>query len=216
VQEVTVGALVLACGSVAARPGWRTVPTRPGKVDLDPLLAHRPDRIVVAGTDADLAAVVLRLLRTERLDLPVGFVPTDHRTSTVARLWRLPTGPNQAVDLALTGPPTPLPLIRDDGGGVLVGLGRIGPVAGEAYCDDQLALRGRAIRIEVSPDPDGGVLGRVVPGILRRPREFRGRAMQIGCQPTAVDRDGVPHPRPVPRWTWYRHTEDLRAIALPS
>jgi hypothetical protein len=24
--------------------------------------------------------------------------------------------------------------------------------------------------------------------------------------------DGVPHPRPVTRWTWYRHTEDLRAI----
>jgi len=24
--------------------------------------------------------------------------------------------------------------------------------------------------------------------------------------------DGVPHPRPATRWTWYRHTEDLRAI----
>ncbi|HET9138808.1 MAG TPA: hypothetical protein VFO68_05530, partial [Actinophytocola sp.] len=82
-----MGALVLACGVPASRPDWVVVPERPGRADLDPLLAAGPDRVVVAGTDADLAAVVLRLLRTERLDLPVGYVPTLRSATT---LWRLP------------------------------------------------------------------------------------------------------------------------------
>jgi hypothetical protein len=201
---------MLACGIADTRPGWRQVPAIPGKADLDPLLADGPDRVVVHGTDADLAAVVLRLLRTDRLaDVAVGFVPVQPKGSHVARLWRLPAG---AVDFALAAEPVRLPLVRDDAGGVLVGLGRIGPVEGEAYCDDQLALRGRATAIEVTPDR-AGVCGRVLTGPFRRARSYRGRAFQVGCHPTTVTRDGVEHPRPVPRWTWYRHTEDLRAVA---
>jgi hypothetical protein len=201
-----MGAVVLACGVPAARVDWREVPAIPGRADVDPLLAGAPDRVVVIGTDAALAAVVSRLLRAERLDLPVGFVPTAR--SAVARLWRLPADP---LELALTGEPAPVPLIRDDSGGVLVGRGTVRPVHGEAYCDDRLALRGRARLIEVTPDPAGGVTGRV----LRRGRRaqvFHGRAFQIGCHPATVTHDGVVHPRPVPRWTWYRHTEELRAV----
>jgi hypothetical protein len=206
-------ALVLACGLAAPDARWREVPGLPGKSDLDPLLATGPDRVVVVGTDADLAAVVLRLLRTERLDLPVGFVPVRRRDSAVARLWGLPA---DALEFALAGEPVRLSLVRDDSGGILVGRGRVGPVRGEAYCDDQLALRGHAAAIEVTPDP-AGVRGRVVhSGLIRRARTYRGRAFQIGCHPTTVVRDGVTHPRPVPRWTWYRHTEDLRAVALPG
>ena len=38
---------------------------------------------MVCGTDADLAAVVLRLLRTERLSaVPVGYVPSSASSST--------------------------------------------------------------------------------------------------------------------------------------
>jgi hypothetical protein len=97
---------------------------------------------------------------------------------------------------------------------VLVGRGTIGPVDGEAYCDDQLALRGRASRVEVSPDPSGGVAGRVVRRGFPRARvaTYRGRAFQVGCHPTSVTVDGVAHPRPATRWTWYRHTEPLRAV----
>jgi hypothetical protein len=211
-----VGALVVACGVAATRPGWREVPAIPGKSDIDPLLVSGVDRIVVFGTDAGLAAVVLRLLRTERLEVPVGFVPLAHKDSTVARLWNLPPGRDEAIDLAVGGEAHRSPLVRDDAGGVLVGLGRLGPLDGEAYCDDALALRGRARVIEVTPGP-AGVSARVVKGGLLRKRSaaFAGRAFQVGCEATTAVHDGVPHPRPVKRWTWYRHTEDLRAISLP-
>lgn len=206
--------LVVACGVAAARPGWHEVGAAPGKAELDPLFATAPERVVVVGRDAGLAAVVVRLLRTDRLaDVAVGFVPTDRKHSVVAGLWRLP---DDAEEFALTGEPVERPLVRDDSGGVLVGRGRIGPVHGEAYCDDQLALRGRAAAIEVTPDPAGVCVRVVTGGLLRRARTYRGRAVQVGCHPTTVSRDGVEHPRPVPRWTWYRHTEDLRAIALPA
>jgi hypothetical protein len=204
-----VGALVVACGAARARPDWTRLPARPGKDDLDPLLAADPDRIVVAGTDADLAAVVLRLLRTERLALPVGFVPAGR--SAAASLWGLPRRHADAVELALTGEPRAVPLVRDDASGVLVGRGTTGALEGEAYCDDQLALRGRASLIEVFPDP-AGVRGIVHSGLLRR-HTYQGRAFQIGCHPTSVAHDGVPHPREVKRWTWYRHTEDFHAVA---
>ncbi|MFL6143415.1 MAG: hypothetical protein ACJ72N_16315 [Labedaea sp.] len=211
-----MGALVLACGVAASRPNWTAVPARPARADLDPLLGTGPERVVVVGTDADLAAVVLRLLRTERLELPVGFVPVHRAGSAVARLWRLPAGRDAAMALATGGRPRALPLVRDDSGGVLLGRGVTGPVRGEAYCDDQLALRGRARRIEVRPGP-AGVHGLVVlGGLARRPASFDGRAFQLGCEPARVTVDGVEHPRPVRRWTWYRHTEDLCAVALPD
>lgn len=211
-----MGALVVACGVPAGHPDWQEVAAVPGKSDLDPLLATGPDRVVVVGTDSSLAAVALRLLRMERLaSTAVGFVPLAYKDSTVARLWNLPADREAAEELALAGAAGAVPLVRDDSGGVLLGLGRLGPVDGEAYCDDQLALRGRAKVIEVTPGP-AGVAARVVRGGLRRPAMFTGRAVQIGCHPTTAVHDGITHPRPVTRWTWYRHTEDLRAISLPG
>ena len=209
-----MGALILACGFTPTGfrdPEWWEVPAIPGKADLDPLLAKDPERVVVVGTDAGLAAVVLRLLRADRLDLPVGFWPRDRERSAVARLWGLPD--ETVFRFACDGEPVPIPLIRDDNGGVLVGRALVEPVHGEAYCDDALALRGRARRIEVTPDLAGGVQGRVVHrGWPRHTEAFRGRAFQVGCHPTTVTSDGITQPRPVSRRTWYRHTEDLRAI----
>ena len=87
----------------------RTVaaPARPGRADIDPLLAGPLRRIVVAGSDADLAAVLVRLLRRDRLDVELAYVPADRR-SAAARLWGLPHGA-AAVELAHegVGPPGP-------------------------------------------------------------------------------------------------------------
>ncbi len=219
-----VGAVVLSCGSArwpgAGGPTVTAVPARPGREELGEILAGLDGRrLVVCGTDADLAAVLLRLLRTNVVGtVPVGYVPVV-ASSAVARLWGLPTAPSTAVDLALRGEPDQVPLVRDDAGGVLVGLGVVRPVDGVAYCDDEVVLRGRAARLEVAPDRALGLTVRVVRGGLvrgglvrhRAVRQVPGRAVQLGCAPTDVWRDGVAD-RTTDRWTWYRHTEDWQLI----
>jgi hypothetical protein len=217
-----VEAEVLTCGSAqwpgTQRPLTTAVSARPGREELDSVLAGLDGRrLVVCGTDADLAAVLLRLLRTEALGaVPLGYVPVE-ASSAVARLWGLPVIPAAAASLALCGDPDPVPLVRDDAGGVLVGRGVVAPLDGVAYCDDEVVLRGRASRLEVTPDRTLGLVVRVVrrglPG--RRVRQAAGRAVQLGCQPTSVCRDGVAG-RTTDRWTWYRHTEDWHLIRLPA
>ncbi|MGH3787515.1 MAG: hypothetical protein ACRDRG_13410 [Pseudonocardiaceae bacterium] len=211
-------ALVLTCGS-ARWPGAESaaaaarVPARPSREDLGSLVAGLEGRrLVVCGTDADLAAVLLRLLRIDAVGtVPVGYVPSS-ASSAVARLWGLPVVPSMAAQVALCGEPDRVPLVRDDAGGVLVGLGVIRPVDGVAYCDDELVLRGPAARLEVVPDRAHGLVVRVVSrGVRRRIRCAAGRAVQLGCQPTGVWRDGVVT-RTTDRWTWYRHTEDWRLV----
>jgi len=211
-----VEAVVLTCGS-AHWPGSgpvTAVPARPGREALDSVLADLDGRrLVVCGTDADLAAVLLRLLRTDALPaVQVGFVPMD-TASAVAQLWKLPITPAAAASVACHGEPDHVPLLRDDAGGVLVGHGVVAPVDGVAYCDDEVVLRGHASRLEVTPDREFGLVVRVVRrGLIgRRVRHAAGRAVQLGCQPTGVWRDGVAA-RTTDRWTWYRHTEDWHLI----
>jgi hypothetical protein len=216
-----VRGLVLVCGQdtpdLPDIEGLKAhgLPTRPGKSDVDPLLtAEDAEHLIVVGTDSDLAAVVLRLLRKEKLtSTTLGFVPADPR-SAVAEIWSLPTDPRRALRLAMTGDVDPVPLIRDDAGGVLIGRGVIGPVRGVAYCDDQVALRGAARGITVEPDDAGrGLVVQVTRGTLFKRRiTFAGRAFQLGCLPMTPLADGVSYSRPMKRWTWYRHTEDLRLV----
>jgi hypothetical protein len=221
-------ALVVACGAAHwAALGERVteaaqVAAEPDRGELDPLLDKLGGRrLVVYGLDAALAAVLGRLLRTSRLDsVVVGFVPLN-ATSAVATLWGLPADPQRALTLALHGEPERVPLVRDDAGGVLAGRGVLRPVRGVIYCDDELVLRGQANTVEVTPDPGagpdtarGGVSVRVRrTGLLgRRETETSGRAVQVGCIPTTVVRDGSPFGRPVDKWTWYRHTQDWRLV----
>ena len=221
-----MAAIVLACGRAAGAKGLpalaemrgvevHTVPAMPGKPEVDGLLGVlNGRRLVVIGRDADLAAVVLRLLRTDQLaDVPVGYVPTS-QASDVAVTWDMPTVAGKAVDVALNGEADRVPLVRDDNGGVLVGLGSIGPVRGVGYCDDTRVLRGPAKSVQVVPLLGAGLQVSVKHRSLmnRREQVTAGRSFEIGCLPTRVIRDGVPHDRPQKRWTWYRHTEDLRLI----
>jgi hypothetical protein len=215
------GVVVLTCGS-ARWPGAgvaevTAVPARPGHEELGSLLAGLAGRrLVVCGSDADLAAVLLRLLRGSLLGaVPVGYVPSS-ATSAVARLWGLPVVPSAAASLALRGQPDRVPLVRDDSGGVLVGRGVVRPLQGVAYCDNEVVLRGQAARLEVTPDRALGLVVRVATrrGLFgRRVCHAAGRAVQLGCAPTAVWRDGVAG-RTTDRWTWYRHTEDWQ-LARP-
>ncbi|MGW5051145.1 hypothetical protein [Actinokineospora sp. NPDC004072] len=217
-----MSALVLACGNdrVADTTALftdsddidvRGVPARPDRAAIDPLLAG-VERLIVHGTDADLAAVALRLMRKERLEaVAVGYVPVDPG-SAVAALWDLPVDPRRAAEVALRAEVDAVPLIRDDTGGVLVGLGVLPQIRGVVYCDDTVVLRGRASRIEVRPAVGAGLEVRVIRiGLLgKRVQSFHGRAVQAGCLPVIPRSDGVDHPREAGRWTWYRHTADLR------
>ncbi|OLT38770.1 hypothetical protein BJF85_08285 [Saccharomonospora sp. CUA-673] len=199
------------------------LPARPGRKDVDTLLTGDFDRLVVVGTDADLAAVALRLLRKELLDeSDVGFVPTA--ASEVAALWGLPRERTAAWDAAWSGTPTGVPLIRDDAGGVLLGLGVVRTPRGVAYCDDTEALRGEADLLEVRPDPQagsdtsaGGLNVTITRGrLLKRRTRLAGRALQLGGGEVVPELDGVAYPRPMSRWTWYRHTHDFRLVLPPT
>ncbi len=194
------------------------VPARPGRGDLDPVLAGGARRVIVHGTDADLAAVLLRLLRSDRLDVEIAYVPAAR--SAVAAAHGLPAG-RAARDLALAGRAAPVPLVRDDTGGVLAGRGEIRGLYGECYCDDTLVLRGTTPRLVVAAGPAGiavraGRGGRLPDGTTRPvPPTARagrgsalGRAVQIGGAPFTSVADGIAHPRPLERRTWYRHTTD--------
>ena len=214
---------VVTCGD-NARTRWADVlrdlgpvdlPALPARGDVDPLLdeLRGAARLVVAGDDAALAAVLVRLLRRERLDLEVALLPVPD--SAAAQVWGLPTGTAAALALARDGTARPAPLVRDDHGGLVAGRHTAGPVHGEVYCEEHRVLRGDAAEVAVSPDPAGGVRVAVTGprrlGGLRTGRvtERAGRAVQLGCRPAVtIARDGVPSDRPVARRSWYRHTED--------
>jgi hypothetical protein len=203
------------------------LPARAGRAELDPALAeHDPNRLLVSGSDADLAAVLVRLLRTDRLHIEVAYLAARRTPATAA--WGLPTG-SAAATAALAAPASQVPLIRDDSGGVLVGRGEIRGMRGECYCDETLVLRGAAPWLVVAPSPAGGLAVRA--GRLGRRPDGRtrpvpaaapsgrgsavGRAVQVGCEPATVLLDGVAHPRPVRRWSWYRHTGDWLLVRTP-
>jgi hypothetical protein len=78
---------VLAFGGYLPRPlrGMQIV-------DPDDIASAR--RVVVVGTDADLASVLTRLLRAELLNVEVAYVPR-HRTPAT-RAYRLPSGARAA------------------------------------------------------------------------------------------------------------------------
>lgn len=215
--------VVVSCGDASRGrtgdlPGRHDLPARPGRADIDPLLdaipVGRPGdaRIVVAGDDAALAAVLVRLLRRERLDVALALLPAPG--SVAATVWGTPDAPDAALALALDGPPAPAPLVRDDRGGVVVGCHRVRDVHGEVYVDEHHLWRGDATLVEITPDPVAGTRARIVGprrlGGLRTGREVvaAGRAVQLGCRPTTVERDGEADDRSLTRRSWYRHVED--------
>lgn len=151
-------------------------------------------RLIVVGSDADLAAVLTRLLRTEQLDVEVG-----HATG-----WR-------SARQARQGTARRVPLIRDDTGQVIVGSaewrgadGR--PLSGEAVVDDTVLFDGDAAGVRIEPTA-------AMPGlracVIRPGRRqwVSGRAAQLGTAGAVVTRDAEQSPKIVRRSTFYRHIQ---------
>jgi hypothetical protein len=196
----TRGAALITTGVVVLLFGGRRLP-RPlaglpaeaidGPDDVDAAFRHC-GRLIVVGSDADLAAVLTRLLRADRLDVEVGHA-TGWRTGRRAR----------------RGTARRVPLIRDETGQVIVG-------AAEWRGEDGAALRGEAV-VDDTPLFDGEAPGVLVeptqtmPGlratVAGRRRWVTGRAAQLGTTGAVVIRDGVPASRIVRRSTFYRHTQ---------
>jgi hypothetical protein len=187
------------------------VTTVTAPADIDATAAAR--RVIVAGSDADLAAVLTRLLRTDRLDVEVAYVP--RRRSPATRAYGLPTG-WRAARQARAGTAHRVPLIRDDGGHALVGGALwVGTTAlhGEAVVDDVVLFDGevRAVRIEpMHAQP--GLRASVLSSRMRPRRWVSGRAAQLGTTGAFVVRDGERSTRSVRRATFYRHTTGWLAV----
>ena len=182
-------------------------------VDLDSVKSELkqkltvPKRIVVAGPDQLLAAVIARLMATERLDVEVAYAPTEN--SHAAAIY--PPGD------PLTGTPRAVPLIRDDRGFVLVGKAKVtgpdgGPLTGETFVDSEKLFTGQAKAVIVEPTGEGaGVRARLAKGMRRR--WLSGRAAQTGGLELVVTRDGRTDPTVVTRATFYRNTDDWLLIS---
>lgn len=179
-------------------------------------------RIVVVGADKDLATVLTRLMKTEKLAVEVAFVP--RRRTAATRAHGLPAG-RRAVRAALTHDATRVPLIRDDSGRVLVGaglwVGETGlekgtpPAAlhGEAVVDDTVLFDGEAAAVRIEPIAAmPGLRASVLSSRMRPKRWVAGRAAQLGTTGAFVVRDGELGPRAVKRSTFYRHTEGWLAV----
>jgi hypothetical protein len=166
-------------------------------------------RVVVVGDDADLATVLSWLLRSERLDVEVGYAP--RRRTAATRVYRLPTG-RRAARRARSGSARRVPLIRDETGSAIVGVAQWRPTGdrqllhGEAVVDDAALFDGAVagVRIEPTAAPPG-LRARVSEGLSRR--WLAGRAVQLGSTGVVVVRDGVPAPRAARRSTFYRNIE---------
>lgn len=209
IRSGDVGMILAACGTLPIH----VVGRRPGKV-IDSLLRGR---VLVVGDDADLNAVVLRLLRKELLgSVEVAFAAAA--PTAVTDMYGLPTGA-EAVRAARLAEVDRVPLVRNDAGGVLVGAARLGPVTGTFYVDEERIPGGTARSIEVVPGARKGLAVTVVKkrflGFGRLPVTYEGRAVEFGILPnsgTVISFDGIVHPREVQQWVFYAHTEPWRLV----
>ncbi|MGO9350596.1 MAG: peptidase M50 [Mycobacterium sp.] len=191
-------------GSLGGLPSYRVA----GPADIDAAIGPYR-RLAVVGGDADLAAVLNRLLRAERLDIEVAYVP--RRRTAATRVYRLPAG-RRAARRSRSGSARRAPLIRDETGSVIVGQANWLPASerllhGEAIVDDYRLFDGDVAGVCIEPTLSlPGLRARVHGPGLRR-RWITGRAVQLGSTGVAVVRDGVPAPRAARRSTFYRNVE---------
>src|SRR6185312_13545536 len=195
---------------------------RPAPRPLAGLSTHRLDsididlptcrRLVVVGDDAELAGVLTRLLRADRLDVEVAYVP--RRRTRATRVYRLPAG-RRAARRALRGAAHRVRLIRDETGSVIVGRARWLPpkdgqwVHGEAVVDDKVLFDGDVAEAWIEPTLTMPGLRAALNGPWPRwaRRWISGRAAQLGTTGATVVRDGVPAHRAARRSTFYRHVK---------
>ena len=193
-----------AYGPLAGLPVHRVA----GDADIDAAIGPYR-RLVVVGGDAELATVLTRLLRAERLDVEVAYVA--RRRTRATRIYGLRTG-SRAARRARTGSPRRVTLIRDETGSAIVGRARWMPpdgersIRGEAVVDDTTLFDGEVAAVRIEPMPAmPGLRAAVERGVWRR--WVTGRAAQLGSTGVTVLRDGVAAARAGRRSAFYRNIE---------
>jgi hypothetical protein len=203
---------VLVFGGQRVRRPLTGLPTHraDSAADLDAIdtAIGRYRRLVVVGGDADLARVLTRLLRADRLDIEVAYAPP--RRTRATWIYRVPAG-RRAARRARRGAARRVTLIRDETGSVVVGRAGWLPagdrrvIHGEAVVDDTQLFYGEVAAVRIEPTLGVPGLRAAVRGIRRR--WVAGRAAQLGSTGVTVVRDGVPAPRTARRSTFYRNVE---------
>ena len=215
--------IVIRCGSapvptVLGEHPRIEVSEVPDKDEINRALAEvgTRRRLLVCGTDAGLATLLTRLMRSENLDVEVAYIAEEDTPAT--RAYGLPTG-SAAAKLGAQGQAHEVPLVRDETGAVLVGEATVaGPrgelLVGEAYADDDKVFSGEVptLTVRVSRDFPGVRATVEKPRRFRRRRWFTARAVQFGSPGALITRDGITARRPVKRTTFYRHVEPLRLV----
>jgi hypothetical protein len=192
VSLIETGITVLRFGDRRLPHVLASLPTADGAAGIDAAI-EAAQRVVVVGSDADLAVVLTRLMRAERLDIEVAHVPGRR-------------GARRAVG----GVARRVPLIRDDTANVVVGEALwlppegSGALRGEAVVDDAVLFDGQVAGVRIEPTVAMPGLRATVTGGRRRWRA--GRAVQLGTTGARLVRDGEAGPREVKRSTFYRHT----------
>ncbi len=181
-----------------------------GAPELAPQRPSERLRVVVAGPDAALAAVVTHLMRRNLLWVEVAHVPGGATPAT--RNWGLGDGLDRVA--AISRPVDPVPAIRDDTGAAIVGYALFtgpdatgpssrGGLVGEVWAGEHELFSGTAHGVQVRPTPDApGLVAAEVPppsdGEERRPgllgRLFGGRRA-AGPDPDEGLTDAVGMPR---------------------
>ncbi|OBH45752.1 peptidase M50 [Mycobacterium mantenii] len=212
-QEDRAAAILL----FGKRPAYQTLRGMPAhrvvsETDIDAAIGPYR-RLVVLGADAELATVLTRLLRADRLDVEVAYVP--RRRTRATRIYRLPAG-SRAARRARRGSARRVTLIRDETGSAIVGRARWLPpegarfIHGEAVVDDTTLFDGDVTGVWIEPTLTAPGLRAAIdgPGVGRLWRRWvTGRAAQLGSTGAAVLRDGVPAPRDARRSAFYRNIE---------
>lgn len=221
--------IVIRCGSAPVPPVLGEHPRVdcsevPTKDEINTALRELGPRrrMLVCGTDAGLAAVVSRLMRTENLDIEIAYIAGEETPCT--RAYDLPTG-SAAARLGVDGTARELPLVRDETATAVIGEVTVtgpdaGPLVGETYADDNRVFTGEVARLTVRPSPatpgvrvTAGRRRRRRRGLLRRTEWFEARAVQLGTDAGVVTKDGVTGRRPLKRASFYRHSDSWRLVS---
>lgn len=187
-------------------PSLKEIQARPDVAHLAapqpaPQKPETPLRVIVAGTDAALSAVLARLMRIDALWTTIGFIPVEG--SVAAQGYGIPIARAAAIRLAVFGSPRPTCVIRDDKGSVVAGYATVSDstgaeMIGEVIVDDEVvhhleerskrAPRRGAFGVRLVPMLDApGIAAVPLVSSLERPRGIMGSLRAAGVVPGETD-----------------------------